>query len=49
MLAALNALDAARRLTLLCVTESDCAAYRFDIYLQGPQETGFLAYRDDGR
>ena len=41
--------DAARRSTLLCVAESGCARYRFDIHLQGPRETVFLAYRDDAR
>jgi protocatechuate 3,4-dioxygenase, alpha subunit len=41
----LAAVDAARRSTLLCVAESDCAAYRFDIHLQGPNETVFLEYR----
>ncbi|MCV7442108.1 protocatechuate 3,4-dioxygenase subunit alpha [Mycobacterium paraense] len=30
---------------LVCVPESDCAAYRFDIHLQGPHETVFLEYR----
>ncbi|OBH97652.1 protocatechuate 3,4-dioxygenase subunit alpha [Mycobacterium scrofulaceum] len=45
----LAALAAERRATLLCVRESDCADYRFDIHLQGPRETVFLAYRDGGR
>ncbi|OBH86898.1 protocatechuate 3,4-dioxygenase subunit alpha [Mycobacterium scrofulaceum] len=45
----LVALAAERRATLLCVRESDCADYRFDIHLQGPRETVFLAYRDGGR
>ncbi len=45
----LATIDAARRPTLLCVAESGCAGYRFDIHLQGPNETVFLAYRDDGR
>jgi protocatechuate 3,4-dioxygenase alpha subunit len=40
----LGTLDAERRATLLCVAESR-AAYRFDIHLQGPRETVFLAYR----
>jgi protocatechuate 3,4-dioxygenase alpha subunit len=31
--------------TLLCVAESGGAAYRFDIHLQGPNETVFLEYR----
>lgn len=46
----LSALDAGRRATLLCATESDCGrtSYRFDIHLQGPSETVFLAYRDGG-
>ena len=39
------AVDDARRSTLLCVAES---GYRFDIHLQGPRETVFLAYRDGG-
>ena len=46
---ALAALNAARRRSLLCVAESDGAAYRFDIHLQGPNETVFLAYRDGER
>lgn len=45
----LAAVDAERRATLVCVAESGCAAYRFDIRLQGPNETVFLAYRDDRR
>jgi protocatechuate 3,4-dioxygenase, alpha subunit len=45
----LATVDAARRATLLCVAESGRAAYRFDIYLQGPNETVFLAYRGDVR
>ncbi len=47
----LATLDAARRASLLCVAESGSgrAGYRFDIHLQGPNETVFLAYRDDGR
>jgi protocatechuate 3,4-dioxygenase, alpha subunit len=47
----LSAVDAGRRATLLCIAESDCGrtGYRFDIHLQGPNETVFLAYRDDGR
>lgn len=45
----LAGLDPARRATLLCATESDCRGYRFDIHLQGPKETVFLAYRDGGR
>jgi protocatechuate 3,4-dioxygenase, alpha subunit len=31
--------------TLLCAAESGGAAYRFDIHLQGPNETAFLEYR----
>lgn len=34
---------------LLCVAENNGAAYRFDIHLQGPNETVFLAYREGGR
>ncbi len=45
----LATVDVARRSTLLCVAESGCPRYRFDIRLQGPRETVFLAYRDDGR
>ncbi|BBY00231.1 protocatechuate 3,4-dioxygenase subunit alpha [Mycobacterium seoulense] len=45
----LASLDAERRATLLCVTQSDCRDYRFDIHLQGPRETVFLAYRGGGR
>ncbi len=48
-LAAVNAFDATRRPSLLCVAEEGGAAYRFDIHLQGPNETVFLAYRDDAR
>jgi protocatechuate 3,4-dioxygenase, alpha subunit len=42
----LSSLDTGRRATLLCTAES---GYRFDIHLQGPNETVFLAYRDDPR
>jgi len=42
-------IDAARQSTLLCVPESGGPGYRFDIHLQGPRETVFLAYRNDGR
>jgi protocatechuate 3,4-dioxygenase alpha subunit len=42
----LSTLDAGRRATLLCIAES---GYRFDINLQGPNETVFLAYVDDTR
>jgi protocatechuate 3,4-dioxygenase, alpha subunit len=47
----LAAVGAGRRATLLCVAESDSGrpGYRFDIHLQGPNETVFLVYRDDGR
>ena len=45
----LATVEAGRRATLLCVAESGRAAYRFDIHLQGPNETVFLAYRDDRR
>jgi protocatechuate 3,4-dioxygenase alpha subunit len=30
---------------LVCVPESGCTGYRFDIHLQGPNETVFLEYR----
>jgi protocatechuate 3,4-dioxygenase, alpha subunit len=45
----LATVDARRRDTLLCVAESGGAAYRFDIHLQGPNETVFLAYRGDAQ
>jgi protocatechuate 3,4-dioxygenase alpha subunit len=47
----LSTVDAGRRASLLCVAESDSGGtdYRFDIHLQGPNETVFLVYRDDGR
>ncbi|WP_445160916.1 protocatechuate 3,4-dioxygenase subunit alpha [Mycobacterium sp. Dal123C01] len=47
----LTSLDEQRRATLLCVAERSSGQmnYRFDIHLQGPQETVFLAYRDAGR
>ncbi|HVQ83887.1 MAG TPA: protocatechuate 3,4-dioxygenase subunit alpha [Mycobacterium sp.] len=45
----LASVGAGRRDTLLCVAESSSAAYRFDIHLQGPNETVFLSYRGDGR
>jgi protocatechuate 3,4-dioxygenase alpha subunit len=38
-----------RRPALLCSAENDGAAYRFDIRLQGPAETVFLAYSEDPR
>ena len=43
----LSTLDAARRATLLC--SADECGYRFDIHLQGPDETVFLTYQDDPR
>ena len=47
--AVLSAVEPARRATLVCVAESDSGRtrYRFDIHLQGPNETVFLAYEDD--
>lgn len=47
----LSAIDPGRRASLLCVAESDSGrtGYRFDIHLQGPNETVFLAYGDEGR
>ena len=44
----LACVDPERRATLLCVAEnaSGRPGYRFDIHLQGPHETVFLAYRD---
>lgn len=45
----LAAVGAARRSTLLCVAENDYCTYRFDIHLQGPAETVFLAYRAQPR
>ena len=47
----LAGIDAGRRATLVCVAESATArpGYRFDIHLQGPNETVFLTYRDGGR
>lgn len=42
------ALPAPRRATLACVAESD-SRLRFDIHLQGPRETVFLAFREDRR
>lgn len=38
-----------RRPTLLCAPENDGTVYRFDIHLQGPAETVFLAYSGDAR
>jgi len=45
----LAAVHSRRRETLLCVTESGCAAHRFDIHLQGPDEIVFLEFRGDAR
>ncbi|SOJ54653.1 Protocatechuate 3,4-dioxygenase alpha chain [Mycobacterium simulans] len=50
----LSSVDAQRRHTLVCGAESHSGrvGYRFDIHLQGPNETVFLAYRtyrDDAR
>lgn len=45
---ALATVDAERRASLLCIPESR-TDYRFDIRLQGPRETVFLAYRGPGR
>ncbi|OBB93448.1 protocatechuate 3,4-dioxygenase subunit alpha [Mycobacterium sp. 852002-40037_SCH5390672] len=45
----LATVTAERRNTLLCVAENGGAAYRFDIHLQGPAETVFLAFREDAR
>jgi len=47
----LATVDAGRRATLVCVAESASGrpGYRFDIHLQGPNETVFLTYRGDGR
>ncbi|BBU23244.1 protocatechuate 3,4-dioxygenase subunit alpha [Mycobacterium xenopi] len=44
----LAGLDAARRQTLICIGEAG-ATYRFDIHLQGVDETVFLAYGGDRR
>lgn len=41
----LSAVPGERVSTLLCIAENDGRAYRFDIHLQGPAETVFLAYR----
>ena len=43
--------DPTRRATLLCSAESDSGRtqYRFDVHLQGPNETVFLAYEDGRR
>lgn len=44
---ALADLSADRRKTLNCVADSE--GYRFDIHLQGPKETVFLAFRGESR
>jgi protocatechuate 3,4-dioxygenase alpha subunit len=44
----LTSLDAARRQTLICIPETE-AVYRFDIHLQGGNQTVFLTYRGDRR
>lgn len=41
----LSGLDPSRRQTLICVAES--GGYRFDIHLQGEDETVFLAHNGD--
>jgi protocatechuate 3,4-dioxygenase, alpha subunit len=43
----LASLDASRRQTLICAAEN--GGYRFDIHLQGANETVFLAYRGDAQ
>lgn len=47
----LSAVDPRRRSTLICVDEKVSARtrYRFDIHLQGPAETVFLAYEGGPR
>ncbi|WP_297848423.1 protocatechuate 3,4-dioxygenase [Mycobacterium sp.] len=45
----LAAVSTERLPTLLCVAENRSSTYRFDIHLQGPAETVFLAYRADPR
>jgi protocatechuate 3,4-dioxygenase, alpha subunit len=47
----LAGVDAERRATLICAAESASGrpGYRFDIHLQGPNETVFVTYRDDRR
>jgi protocatechuate 3,4-dioxygenase, alpha subunit len=47
----LAGVDATRRATLVCAAESASGqpGYRFDIHLQGTNETVFLTYRDDRR
>ncbi|BBX97278.1 protocatechuate 3,4-dioxygenase subunit alpha [Mycobacterium lacus] len=47
----LSTVDPGRRDSLVCIAESASGRlrYRFDIHLQGPNETVFLAYEDDQR
>ncbi|QLL09415.1 protocatechuate 3,4-dioxygenase subunit alpha [Mycobacterium vicinigordonae] len=45
----LSAVAPHRRASLLCVEEIGRGAFRFDIHLQGQDETVFLAYRDEAR
>ncbi len=47
----LASVDPERRANLVCAAESASGRlrYHFDIHLQGPNETVFLAYRDGGR
>ncbi|OBK18376.1 protocatechuate 3,4-dioxygenase subunit alpha [Mycobacterium asiaticum] len=47
----LSAVDPGRRGTLLCSADhgSDRARYRFDVHLQGPNESVFLTYEDHRR
>jgi protocatechuate 3,4-dioxygenase alpha subunit len=45
----LASIGAARRPTLLCGAENEGRIYRFDIHLQGPAETVFLAYQSEAR
>ncbi|AYE95396.1 protocatechuate 3,4-dioxygenase subunit alpha [Mycobacterium paragordonae] len=44
----LTALEPRRRATMRCHAETDSGRtrYRFDVHLQGPDETVFLTYRD---
>ncbi len=45
----LGGLEPRRRVTMRCVAESDSGRerYRFDVHLQGPDQTVFLMYGDD--
>ncbi|OBK27966.1 protocatechuate 3,4-dioxygenase subunit alpha [Mycobacterium asiaticum] len=47
----LDVVEPQRRPTLFCIAENDSGRtrYRFDIHLQGPAETVFLAYEDGQR